>query len=56
MSSAKHVIFIHGMFVTPGASITDFKEFPGRDHFSVIGGPGWEEVADFVLAWIAERT
>ena len=32
-------------------SITDFKEFPGRTHFSVIGGKGWEEVADFAINW-----
>ena len=36
------------------ASITDFHEFPGRDHF-VIGEPGWEEVADFVLSWLDQR-
>ena len=26
------------------------KEFAGRSHF-IIGQPGWEEVADFALAW-----
>ena len=36
------------------ASITDFKEFPGRDHF-VIGERGWQEVADFVLAWLEAK-
>ncbi len=35
-------------------SITDFKDFPGRAHF-IIGQPGWEEVADYVLAWIKEN-
>lgn len=35
-------------------SKTDFKLFPGRSHYSVIGGEGWEEVADYALAW-AER-
>jgi pimeloyl-ACP methyl ester carboxylesterase len=35
-------------------SVTDFKEFPGRNHYTVIAGPGWEEVADYALAW-AER-
>ena len=34
-----------------GTSITDFKEFVGRDHF-VIGEKGWEEVADYSLAWL----
>jgi pimeloyl-ACP methyl ester carboxylesterase len=34
-----------------GPSVTDFKEFPGRDHF-VIGEQGWQEVADYCLAWL----
>ncbi len=34
-----------------GPSVTDFKEFPGRDHF-VIGEKGWEEVADYCLSWM----
>jgi pimeloyl-ACP methyl ester carboxylesterase len=33
-----------------GPSVTDFKEFPGRDHF-LIGSRGWEEIADYCLAW-----
>jgi len=33
------------------SSLTEFKEFAGRDHF-VIGEKGWEEVADYCLAWI----
>lgn len=36
-------------------SITEYKEFPGRNHFSVIGGRGWEEVADFSLNWIEKQ-
>jgi pimeloyl-ACP methyl ester carboxylesterase len=36
------------------ASVTSFKQFPGRDHF-VIGEPGWQEVADFVLTWLEEN-
>jgi pimeloyl-ACP methyl ester carboxylesterase len=36
------------------ASVTDFREFPGRDHF-VIGEDGWEEVASFVLGWLKEK-
>jgi len=32
-----------------GPSITAFKEFPGRAHYSVIAGDGWEEVADYAL-------
>ena len=31
-------------------SITAYKEFPGRSHF-LLGQPGWEEIADFALAW-----
>jgi alpha-beta hydrolase superfamily lysophospholipase len=34
---------------------TDFKEFPGRSHFTV-GQPGWEEVADYALDWANEHT
>jgi hypothetical protein len=33
------------------SSRTEFKEFPGRAHYSVIAGPGWEEVADYALDW-----
>lgn len=35
-------------------AITDFAEFAGRTHF-IIGQKGWEEVADFVLAWLKEK-
>jgi alpha-beta hydrolase superfamily lysophospholipase len=38
----------------PFPSVTDFKEFPGRTHF-IIGQKNWEEVADFVLAWLKEK-
>lgn len=31
-------------------AITAYKEFPGRTHF-ILGQPGWETVADFVLNW-----
>ena len=37
-----------------GDSVTDFKEFPGRDHW-IIASPGWQEVADYALAWIAKH-
>lgn len=36
------------------ASVTGFKEFAGRTHF-IVGQTGWEEVADFVLAWLNEN-
>lgn len=32
-------------------SVTDYKEFKGRNHF-VLGQPTWKEDADFILAWI----
>jgi pimeloyl-ACP methyl ester carboxylesterase len=33
------------------ASLTAFREFPGRDHF-IIGEEGWEEVAGFIASWL----
>ncbi len=36
------------------AGLTDYKEFPGRTHF-IIGQPGWEEVADYALAWLDDK-
>jgi pimeloyl-ACP methyl ester carboxylesterase len=33
------------------SSVTEFKEFPGGDHF-FIGEKGWEEIADYSLAWL----
>ena len=35
-------------------SLVEFKEFAGRGHYSIIGGEGWREVADYALEW-AER-
>ena len=32
------------------AAVTEYKEFPGRSHFT-IGQEGWEEVADYALDW-----
>jgi pimeloyl-ACP methyl ester carboxylesterase len=31
-------------------AVTDFKEFPGRSHYT-LGQEGWEEVADYALDW-----
>jgi pimeloyl-ACP methyl ester carboxylesterase len=31
-------------------AVTEFKEFPGRSHYT-LGQEGWEEVADFALDW-----
>jgi len=35
-------------------AITEYKEFPGRSHFTV-GEPGWEAVADYALDWAVEH-
>ncbi len=32
------------------SGVVDVKEFPGRTHYTV-GQDGWEEVADYALAW-----
>jgi pimeloyl-ACP methyl ester carboxylesterase len=37
-----------------GSSVTDYKEFKGRNHF-VLGQPTWKEDADFILNWIASQ-
>lgn len=36
-------------------SITDFKLFSGRNHF-VLGQPGWQEIAIYILEWISEKS
>jgi pimeloyl-ACP methyl ester carboxylesterase len=36
-------------------AVTDYREFPGRSHFTV-GQKGWEEVADYALDWAEEHT
>ena len=33
-------------------ALTSFQEFPGRDHW-LIASSGWQEVADYALAWLA---
>jgi pimeloyl-ACP methyl ester carboxylesterase len=35
-------------------STTDYKEFPGRNHF-VLGQSSWRENADYILEWIAKH-
>jgi pimeloyl-ACP methyl ester carboxylesterase len=32
------------------SAITEYKEFPGRSHFT-LGQEGWEDVADYALGW-----
>jgi pimeloyl-ACP methyl ester carboxylesterase len=33
-----------------GPAVTEYKEYPGRSHWTV-GEAGWEEVADYALDW-----
>jgi len=35
-------------------SVTDYKEFKGRNHF-VLGQPTWKEDADYILKWIEKQ-
>src|SRR5919107_1712999 len=35
-------------------SVTDYKEFEGRSHYTV-GQEGWEEVADYALEWAVDH-
>jgi fermentation-respiration switch protein FrsA (DUF1100 family) len=35
-------------------SITDFKEFAGRTHFT-IGQENWQEVAGYIASWLDDR-
>jgi len=35
-------------------AVTDYREFPGRTHW-ICRQPGWEEVADFTLDWLAKQ-
>jgi pimeloyl-ACP methyl ester carboxylesterase len=35
-------------------TVTDYREFPGRSHYTV-GQDGWEEVADYALEWAVEH-
>ncbi len=35
-------------------SVTDYKEFKGRNHF-VLGQPTWKEDADYIFDWIATQ-
>lgn len=37
-------------YKTPG-SVTEYKEFPGKNHY-VVGLPTWKEEADYILDWI----
>ena len=39
---------------TKSKALVDYKEFPGRTHFTA-GQDGWEEVADYALSWATEN-
>jgi len=41
-------------FERKSSAVTEYKEFPGRSHFTV-GQDGWEEVADYALDWAVEH-
>ncbi len=41
-----------GKYAHDGSRV-DFHEFAGRTHYTILDGPGWTEVADFVADWIA---
>ena len=36
------------------ASLTEYREFPGRSHWTC-AEPGWEEIADVALAWAVKH-
>jgi hypothetical protein len=38
-----------------GASVTEFREFPGRTHYT-LAQTGWQEVSDFALDWLCKNT
>lgn len=44
---------IAGAYKDPD-SITDYKSFEGRSHY-ICGEKGWQEVADYILRWIAGK-
>lgn len=35
-------------------SVTEFKEFEGRNHF-LVGVQGWQEIADYILNWLSKH-
>jgi pimeloyl-ACP methyl ester carboxylesterase len=43
----------HRAYATSSAR-TDFREFPGRNHW-IIAQDGWEDVAEHIAGWLAER-
>jgi pimeloyl-ACP methyl ester carboxylesterase len=43
----------HRRYVDAGVP-TDYKEFPGRSHWT-LAQPGWEEVAEYAAGWLEKR-
>ena len=41
----------HARWRAGSASPVEFREFPGRDHFGIVAGDGWEEVAEYAADW-----
>ncbi|RXK83552.1 alpha/beta hydrolase [Filimonas effusa] len=41
-------------YAKDNGSVTDYKEFPGRNHF-VLGQPTWREDADYILDWLQRQ-
>lgn len=37
-------------------SAAEYREFLGRNHYTIIAGRGWEEVGDFAVDWAARAT
>ena len=53
--STRTVAFVHGNFVTRRCWEMFVPFFEARGYYTVIAGPGWEEVANYAQTWI-ERT
>lgn len=41
-------------YAKDNGSVTEYKEFKGRNHF-VLGQPTWQEDADYILDWLARQ-
>lgn len=35
-------------------AVTEYKEFPGHTHYTIVAGKGWEAVADYALEWATQ--
>ena len=41
-------------YAKDNGSVTEYKEFPGRNHF-VVGLSSWKEDADYILQWLSKN-